>query len=335
MRIVILALACAVLLLARSAPAEELDEEVRGLFDRGQAGENEGAFARALEDYRACVAAAPSSRWALRASDRIDWLHARSEGDFAPLARLEHVRRSAALADDPAQIESLARDAESFPPGLVRVEARMLVADAWLGRMHRTGDAIVELRRVVADPKADPLTARLAARELVEAVVGQGKIDEAAREASALSNRLDPRFATQVKRLVRRRAIERVAVAQLAVFATFAASAIGRAARRRNLHPAARALRSFAPLALAFSAFIGVAGGVLASRYESGSAMPFVLLAAVALPLVVVARAWAAVGATTAWSRGARASMCAASVLSAAFVVIDAIHPAYLEGFGL
>jgi hypothetical protein len=112
----------------------------------GQLDEDDFAFARAVEDDRAAIKAAPDTRWAIRAGDRADWLRARSEGDFAPLARLERVRRDTAAASDPAAIDALARDLEAFPPGTVRVEARMLVAEANLGRLHRPEAALPQLR---------------------------------------------------------------------------------------------------------------------------------------------------------------------------------------------
>jgi hypothetical protein len=297
--------------------------------------EDDLAFARAIEDDRAAMSAAPNTRWAVRASDRIDWLRARSEGDFAPLARVERVRRDPSAAADPAAIEALARDLESFPPGTVRVEARMLVAEAWLGRMHRPDAAIAQLRRVTDDPKADPLTGRLAERELVDALVATGRLDEAAAEARAHAARLDPRFVRQVQRLIVRRAVRWVARVVLAAFALLALVGLVRAARRGVLGEAARALRALGPVALLFVAFVAVAGGVLASNYESGNASPFLWLGAAVLPLVLLARAWSAVGSQRAAARAARATLCGASVVAAAFVLLDTLDPQYLAGFGL
>ena len=93
------------------------------------------------------------------------------------------------------------RNLESFPPGTVRVEARMLVAEAWLGRMHRADAAIASCAEVVDDRTADGLTVRLAERELVDALVASGRIDEAATEARTHATRLDPRSVRTVGRL--------------------------------------------------------------------------------------------------------------------------------------
>src|SRR5439155_12874544 len=118
-----------------------------------------GAYARAIDEYRASVAKLPSNRYAARAMARTSALEAHAEGAFAPYARLERVRRNATLVNDAQTIDALARDAEAFPPGLVRVEARMVCAAAYLHRLARADDGIRELRRVLDDPiSADPLT---------------------------------------------------------------------------------------------------------------------------------------------------------------------------------
>jgi hypothetical protein len=318
-----------------TAANDDPDAVAEAYYLLGKLDEDQGAYPQALADDRAAVSAAPNTRWALRASDRIDWLRARSEGDFVPLSRLERIRHDPSLASDPATIDALARDADTFPPGMVRVEARMLIAEAWLGRLHRPDDAIGVLRKVVGDPKADPLTSRLAERELVDALVASGRIDEAVAEATAHTNRLDPRFVRQVKRLLRRRAVRHGAVAVLALFGALAVASFVRAQRRGVLVEAGRALRSLAPVAALFVAFVVVAGGLLASSYESGNAAPFVWLGAAVLPLVLVARAWSAVGAPGVAARTARALLCGATVVATAFVLLDALNPAYLEGFGL
>jgi len=304
-------------------------------FHAGESNEEHGAYPEALTVYRAVMDADPGSRWAVRAGDRIEWIRSRSEEDFAPLRRLEQVRRDPDLASDPGAIDALARDAESFPPGMVRVEARMLVAEAWLGRMHRPADAIRELVLVRDDPKTDPLTSRLAERELVDAYVAEGRIDEAVAEASTHSSRLDPKFVRQVKQLVLRRAVERFASIVLAAFAVLSIVGLVRAGRQRALSQAWSALRELAPPALGFVAFVAIAGGVLASQYESGNATPFLLLGLAVLPLVLLARAWGAVGSQTRAARMGRALLCAATVIAAAFVLLDRVYPEYLPGFGL
>ena len=301
----------------------------------GEMDEERGDFDRAVDHDLACAAAAPGTRWAVRATERADWLRARSEGGFAPLSRLERVRRSPSLASDPGAIDALAREAASFPPGIVRIEARMLVAEAWLGRLGRPRDAVPLLREVARDPRADPLTAGLAERELIGSLTADGAVEEAAAEARANADLLDPRFVRGTERLVRRRWVRWAALAVLAAYAGLAAIAIERARRRQALVDMKRAVRVIAPVAVPFAAFLGLGGGMLASRYESGNAQPFLLLATAALPLALVSRAWGAVGSSLRAARVGRALLCSATVFAAAFVLLDVVSPDYLEGFGL
>ena len=322
-------------LMAAIAAADEPQAVAEADFMLGRLDEEDAAYPQALIDYRACMEAAPGTRWMMRASDRIDWLRARSEGNFGPLTRLEHLRHDEAMSSDPAAIEALARDADGFPPGMVRVESRMLVAEAWLGRMHRPDDAIAELRKVTQEPKADALTLRLAERELIDALVAQDRIDEAIAEAASHSNRLDPKFVKQVKRLRVRRAVRYGSAATLGAFGILALVAMIRASRRQALDDAWAALRRLAPIALVFVAFIAVAGGTLASKYESGNATPFYAFGITVLPLVLLARAWGSIGSPSRAARAARAVLCGGAIASAAFMLLESLNPAYLEGFGL
>ncbi len=302
---------------------------------RGRLDEEGGAYEAALADDRAALAAAPNTRWALRASVRAEWLLARSEGRFEPLRRLESLRQDPARANDASAVAALERDAESFPPGMVRVEARMFVAEAYLGRLHRTGDADVELRRVVNDPRAPALTVRLAERELVDALSGEGRFDDAAAEARANAAQLDPGFAKRIARLARRRIERLVAYGVLAMFGAMAGAALARAQRRGVLRDAGRAIRRVAPVSAAFVAFAALAGGALASNYERGNAAPFWLLGLAVLPLILLARAWSAVGSRTRAVLVLRVVLSGARVLAAAFARLDGWAPADLEGVGL
>jgi hypothetical protein len=299
----------------------------------GKLDEEDGAYSQALADDAACIAAGRSTRWAFRASDRADWLRARSEGDFGPLRRLESIRRDPSLSSDPATLDALARDAESFPPGMVRVEARMLAADAWLGRLHRPDEAIAILRLVVVEKRIDPVTLRFAEHELVDALVAQGRIDEAIAEVTAQPNRLDPKFVKQVKRLRTRSAVRRAALGVIAAFGLLSLLAIFRGWQRRA--DAFRAVRTLLPTTVLFVAVIAIGGGALASLYETGNAQPFLLLGAAVLPLVLAARAWSAVGSQTRAARLGRSLLCAATVMATAFTLLERINPQYLEGFGL
>jgi hypothetical protein len=308
----------------------------------GQLDEDAGAFGAALEKDRAAVAALPEGAWARRAQSRVEWLDARSEGDFAPLAALERVRRDPEAADDPAVIAALAERATQFPAGRVRVEARMLVAEAWLGRLHRPDLALAPLRLVESDPNTDPLTARLAEREIVDVEIAHGALTEASAEAQAHAARLDPRFVARVDKLVRRRVLFYGALCEIALFAALTLGALARAASRANardrlqrLRAPLVGLRGLGPIAAGFGAYVALVGGALASRYESGNAAPFLALGAVTVPLVLCAHVWNTVGGRNALSRAVRAVLSGVSVLAAAFVLLDVVNPTYLDGFGL
>jgi hypothetical protein len=326
----------AVASLKRAISASDDPEAVgQAHFVLGKLEEDQGAYEAALADDRAAIAVAPNTRWALRASERTDWLLARSEGNFEPLRRLENIRRDPTKAENAATMDALAGEAEAFPPGVVRVEARMFMAEAYLGRFHRPGDAIAELRKVTADPKAEPLTRRLAERQLVDALAGEGRIDEAVAEARAHAMSLDPGFATHIERLGRRRTVRLVAYAVLLTFAVLVVAALVRAQRRGALGSARSAIWKLAPLSACFVAFVALTGGALASNYERGNAAPFLWLGCAVLPLVLLARAWSAVGSPSTSALLVRVALSGASVVAAAFALLDGLTPAYLEGFGL
>lgn len=260
--------------------------------------------------------------------------NARSAGAEDAAQELDRVRASPTLADDPRVIDALARDLTAFPPPM-RLEARLLVAEAWLGRMHRPDDAIGLLRAVTDDPEADPLTTRLAEREIVDALTDEGRLDDAVVEAESHAHRLDPRLVMHTRTLVHRRTIRRAAVVELGAFALLAGAAVARGLVRGSLGEVRSALRRVTPVAIGFAAYLAAGGGLLASAYETGNAAPFALLGPMVLLIILAARAWSALGSNHAIARAGRATLCAVSVLAAAFLVLDAVNPTYLDGFGL
>jgi len=325
----VLAVAFAVSVAPAAGATGDDDRAAEAIFERAEAEDASFDFARAAADYDAAAARAPSSSVALRARARARILRDHAEGGWAPYARLERVRKDPALASDPGAMDDLARAADGFPPGAVRVEARTLVAAAYLGRLARPRDAIPLLRAVAADPASDALSAAQARRELVGALIGDGDLD-AARAAAAS----DADLARDVQRARIRRLLHAGSLVTIASFALLAARALV-AARGRALPSAAREVRAIALAPLAFAAWAAIVGGGLASAYESGNALPFALLGAAIAPLVLAARAWAAAGADHAAARAARGALAAASAFGAAFLVLEAVDPAYLSGFGL
>lgn len=309
--------------------------EANALYAAAEIDDAELRFAQAADRYEASIVKAPSHRHAPRARARAEVLRRHAEGNFVPYTKLERVRRDPQLSNDPSALAGLALEAGAFPPGLVRVEARMLVAEAYLGRLDRPADALPLLREVVADPAADTLSARQARRELVGALERMGDLEGAARAANAEG--ADPQLGRNVATQARRRYMHIASVAALGFF--LCAAVIGIALRlRQSLTEVTTALRRFATVSIAFALWSGLLGGLLASTYETGNAKPFLLFGAGLVPLLLLARAWGAVAGRESqgrWSRVGRAALSASSVIAAGFLVLESVDVAYLEGFGL
>jgi hypothetical protein len=261
-----------------------------------------------------------------------------TEADESVTALLARLRDDPAVSNDPASVERLARKADTEPPSAVRAEARMIVAQAWLGRMHRPNDALPLLREVADDTAADSLTRRLAERDLVDTLLTENRLGEAVTEATTHADALDAAFVRRVVRWGRRPVLFQACVVELLLFATLVTMAVVRTkrsgAQAREGH-LGRAVLGFLPVAGAFALYLAGVGAVLASHYETGHAAPFVGLAIASVPIVLLARGWSAAGSRRPGARTGRAVLCAASMLASAFVVLDVLNPSYLDGFGL
>ena len=145
--------------------------------------------------------------------------------------------------------------------------------------------------------------------------------------------RFNPKFLQRIGRLHVRRAALRVADAVLAGFAGLALLALGQAFRRGKGAVALHALRSLGPTLIFFTGVVALFGGALARSYESGTAGPFFLLAAGGAPVVLVARAWSSVGSDSRAARVGRALLGGGAAVAAAFVLLEAMNPRYLDGF--
>jgi hypothetical protein len=329
-------LVLAAMAVAGAARAQSRDPRVTldasdPLLARAEADDADGNYASALDGYRAFVAHAPSNRAAPRAAARAEVLASHAEGEFVPLAKLERVRRDPARANDPAAIDALAADANAFPPGLVRVEARMLVAEAYLGRFSRPHDGLAELDKVIEDPRCDPVTRKHALRRGVDVLLADGETSAAV--AWVRRGDVDPETRALVEARVRRTWAHRAALGVLGALFLLAAVAIARARSRSG--EVLRALRRGLPTALLFCAFVGAAGGALASTYEAGNARPFLVFALAALPVILLARVWAGVVPAPPAARAARATLLAAAVAAVGFLVLEYVNAEYLRGFGL
>jgi hypothetical protein len=305
------------------------------LFAQAEQEDAAGDYGHAAAHYREAVARFPGFRYAPKAMTRAASIEAHREGNWIPFAQLEAVRRDPKVADDAGAIDALAKAIDAFPPGPTRSEAWMVCADAYVSRLHRRSDGEAALRKVVDDPLADGLVRRQAAQELVEAMIADGDLAAARTTARSLGHTLDARVAHKVDVLIRRSRMHFLAMVDLGLFVLLAAVAIARATARGGLGDAALAVRKLGPVGIVFAAYVALAGGALASEYETGNAEPFLVFGVVLLPIVMAARAWGAVGSAATAARVARAVVCATAVMAAAFLVLEAINGQYLEGFKL
>jgi len=324
---------------ADSAPEPSTRDRAAAAFADAEAADYALDLARALAGYEAAQALDPGSADARRAEARAAVLRAHAEGDFALFAELERVRRDPALASDAKTVDALVDHARSAPPGPSRVEVWVLAAEAYAHRLGREEEAVALLRRVVAEPGADPVLARKAARDLVTLLVGRGDLAGAVRAVEEAGPHAGPELRADVARLRRRqwmRQVARVSVVALVVLAGRAVVAAFVRGRGRALW---RALVPTARIAVAFAAYVAVSGALLASGYERGTAVPFLALGAALAPLALLARAWALAAGELARSpalaRLSRAAVAATATLGTAFLLLDRIDAAFLDAMGL
>jgi tetratricopeptide (TPR) repeat protein len=291
-------------------------------------------FAEALAAYRAASAADPSAPCAQRARARAEELAAHAEGDFGPLARVEALRRDPLKRADRAAIEALGRDADGFPDGRVRAEARLLVAEAWWHVLGEPARAIAAFEAAADDRSGDPLTRALALGDLCAVRRLRGEL----REALAATERqpgLSPALHATLRRLVRREQLRAVASGVTGILAVVGAASVARlvlsTGRARDV--LRRVVRLRSALAAAFLA----GGGALLVRADGGAdPRPFLWLGLGIFLLDVVARSFRlAIGGGSSLARAAWAAVCVVGVFSAAFLAAARVEPDYLDGFGL
>lgn len=321
-----------------SSPREQLERaavygspqtQAEAYYLLADADERDMHFASALAHYEASLAHLPSNRYAQRSEARASYLRSHAEGDFVPLTRLEQIRRDPNATADAAAMDRLAHDAETFPKGAVRNEARMVVAEAYFARLGRPGDAHAPLAAILAEDDADPLLRQQAAQRLVELDLAGGRFADA-KSAAARVAKEQPALLARVHRLERRHWLHFACISVVVAFALLAV--VGTIRGRKRL---GGEVRAFLPWVLAFAAYVGAMGAMLASSYERGNALPFVAFAASLVPLALLSRGWGAAGAPTPTARAGRALMSILAVLAAAFLLLERIDSRYLESFGL
>jgi tetratricopeptide (TPR) repeat protein len=315
---------------SRAEPAADAQQA----FDRAERAFQAMRFAEALAAYREAVSADPSARFVPTARARAADLEAHAEGDFAPLTRLSAVRRDPSRSGDRSVIEALAHDVATFPPGRVRGEAELVIADAWWHRLGEPRRAVAPLEAAIADETGDRLTRSLALGELAQLQRELGDLDAALAVVERYPD-LAPATYREIRTLVRRGQLRAAAIALLASLAVIGAASLARAASRLGaLRELPRAV--LPPVAVAFSLYLGGAAAVLVRLRGDGDPRPFVWLGLGVLAAFTVARAW-----RLGWgdggpsARALRGVLCAAGVIAAAFLAVERTDPSYLEGLGL
>jgi len=323
-------------LLTRSKPARAQGAEDRAaaetILAHAEQDDEAFAFARALAGYDEGRRRDPGSPRAPRAEARAAILRAHAEGDFAPFTELERVRRDPARSSDPHAIDTLVQHAAGFPPGLARLESRVVAAEAYAHRFERPTEAEPLLEQVIADPLADPVTAQKASRDLVELRVSRKDLGAAGAAVQLAGSRADPALGRYVRRLERRRSVRLAAIATLLGMSLLAAQR----ALTGGRGPLVRAALGRAwKLIVAYAFYVAGGGALLASGFEQGTGTPFLWFGVALVPVLLVARAWGAAGGPGRAARLGRSSMCAAGAIGAAFLVLEGIDVGFLEGLGL
>jgi hypothetical protein len=320
---------------ALAQTGDDVRARAESVLKQAEADDDKLELASALARYDEGRALDPGSSRAPRAEARAAMLRAHAEDHFVPYAMLERVRRDPALASDPHAVDELVRAAETFSPGLVRVEVWALGAEANAHRFERPLEAEALLRRIVLDEHADRIVVQKAARDLVTLCLARGDLTGAESAVRLAGTRADPQLARDVRRAVHRRSMHHAAIVSLVAMLLLAARAWVSAARRGEAARVRAALASMWKVALGYAAYVALGGALLASGYEADTSKPFLWLGVVLVPVLLVARAWGAAGGETRAARAGRATLCAACALGAAFLVLEAIDVALLGGFGL
>jgi tetratricopeptide (TPR) repeat protein len=299
----------------------------------GEAAANGLRFAEALAAYRAAIATDPSAACVSMARARVQDLEAHAEGGFAPLARVEALRRDPKKAADRAEIEALARDLEGFPPGRVRAEARLLVAEAYWHALKEPERSIAAFQAAAQDQGGDKVTRSLALAELWALRKQRGEVREALADLER-APKLAPALFVAVKKAVLRERLREGAIAVVAVLAVAGAAAMARlVVRARDVREVPGLV--LRPGAAAFALYLGGAGAALVRAHGGGDGRPFLWLGLGVLAILAMGRAWGLWLGTRRATRTLCAAACVAGVLAIAFLAVERTDASYLEGIGL
>jgi hypothetical protein len=195
------------------------------------------------------------------------------------------------------------------------------------------GRSAGELRALASDPHNDILLRRGAATRLVIALADAGDLDAADAAARDFAKNIDPLAMAHAKAVRRRGGVNIAAIALLGVALGVALLGIvsGGGATRRAVAAVGRTV----PTLGFYLAYVGLVGEYLASTYENGSPLPFLLFALAMVPLVALLRVWSAVGSRAVLARVGRGVAAVAATIAVGFLVVEHVNVACLSGFGL
>jgi tetratricopeptide (TPR) repeat protein len=318
---------------AQTVSPDERSSKARAAYELAEKAAADLRFATALAAYDQAIALDPSAPLVRVARARAADLRTHAEGDFVPLVRLESVRRNPRATRD--DVDALARDAEHFPPGRVRSEAFLVVAEAYWHRFGAPDLTAHALDKALSDASADRLTRALALSELVALERERGSLDAAARVVHRFPD-LAPNLRAEVTRLVRREWIGRIAMGFVSAVLLLGFASVLRAIfwLRRDADVVLRA--AVQARSVAFSLYIGGAASLLVRLHGDGDVRPFLWLGFGVLAIDIAARGWRMgfVDERT-LARVGRAMTCGIAVLAVAFLALQYADASYLETLGL
>ena len=318
---------------AQNNSPDDRSARARAAYERAERASADLHFADALSAYEEAMTLEPSAPYVRIARARVADLRAHAEGDFRPLARLESVRRRPSVTRD--EIEQLARDAEQFPPGRVRSEVQLVVAEAYWHRFGAPDLAANALEKALSDTSADRLTRALALSELVALERERDRLDAAVHAVSRFPD-LAPNLRAELGRLVRRLWIGRIAMGLVATVLLVGVLAVFRAIfwLRRDADVVLReAVRTSS---MAFALYVGGVGSMLVKWHGEGDVRPFLWLGLGMLAIDIAARGWRAGFVDERFGgRLCRAMTCGVAVFAVAFLALQYADAAYLETLGL
>ncbi|MCC6524524.1 MAG: hypothetical protein IT373_17850 [Polyangiaceae bacterium] len=299
-----------------SAPASTSGEtEAEAALRRGQDAEVAAEPAAAVGHYRRVLELAPGSRLARRAERRLEWLEARGDDGYRPLAALMRTRADPALdADKLAHFE---QELLGFAPGAVRREARAFVAEAYV-RLGAHAAALAAYERWLAEPGLEPGEARRAERGRALELDALGRDGLAALTAADLAQSPEGRF-LRARRLLRGGRIFAVATG-LAFAAAVVLFQLWRGVSRAALRALLR------PERLALACLVLVPPVLVVRAYERAYARAAVALALaglVGLVTATLAGAAPAVRSASRARRGTLACVVLAAQLGLGFAALD------------